>query len=108
MMEFVEKGEVDSDALHQFLELLFAPYKEKAPEAIVLGCTHYVFLKKAIRRHFPDVPLIDGNGGTVRQLKHLLEERDLLNDEEKGNVSLLSSGNPAAVQLMEQLLNEKE
>lgn len=109
MMEFVEKGEVDSDALHQFLELLFASYKEKEPEAIVLGCTHYVFLKKAIRRHFPNVPLIDGNGGTVRQLKHLLEERDLLNEEEAmGNVTLLSSGNPVAVQLMEELLNEKE
>ena len=109
MMEFVEKGEVDSDALHQFLELLFAPYKENVPEAIVLGCTHYVFLKKAIRRHFPDVPLIDGNGGTVRQLKHLLEERDLLNDEEeKGSVTLLSSGNPGAVQLMEELLHKKE
>lgn len=109
MMEFVEKGETDSPALHQFLDRLFAPYKAKMPEAIVLGCTHYVFLKKAIGAHFPGVPLIDGNEGTVRQLKHRLEEKNLLAETDKnGKVTLLSSGDTDAVQLMEQLLNETD
>lgn len=109
MMEFVEKGETDSTALHAFLTALFAPYQQKMPEAIVLGCTHYVFLKKAIAAHFPGVPLIDGNEGTVRQLRHMLEERGLLaGDEGSGGVTLLSSGDPSAVQLMEKLLESKE
>lgn len=109
MMEFVEKGETDTESLHRFLTDLFAPYKGKMPEAIVLGCTHYVFLKRAIQRHFPGVPLIDGNEGTVRQLKHMLEENDLLAEEgSTGGVTLLSSGDPAAVFLMEQLMNSRE
>lgn len=108
MMEFVEIGEVDSPALHAFLEALFAPYKAQAPEAIVLGCTHYVFLKKAIGAHFPGVPLIDGNEGTVRQLRNTLAERNLLAEEnQQGGVALLSSGDPAAVELMDKLLNSK-
>lgn len=109
MMEFVEKGETDSENLHRFLTALFAPYTKKKPETIVLGCTHYVFLKNAIAKHFPGVPLIDGNGGTVRQLKHMLMEKDLLAGEnEEGGVTLLSSGDPGAVQLMDKLLNSKE
>lgn len=109
MMEFVEQGETDSPALHAFLTDLFAPYQEKLPEAIVLGCTHYVFLKKAIARHFPGVALIDGNEGTVRQLKHTLEERNLLaGSDSPGGVTFLSSGDPSAVKLMEQLMNSNE
>lgn len=109
MMEFVEKGETDTESLHRFLTDLFAPYKGKMPEAIVLGCTHYVFLKRAIQRHFPGVPLIDGNEGTVRQLKHMLAENDLLAEEGSvGGVTLLSSGDPDAVKLMEKLMNSKE
>ena len=108
MMDFVEKGEVDSPALHAFLDELFAPYQDNQPEAIVLGCTHYVFLKKAIGAHFPGVPLIDGNEGTVRQLKHKLEERGILATENRGSVRFLSSGDAEAVKLMEKLLNSEE
>lgn len=109
MMEFVERGEVDTPALHAYLELLFSPYQMETPEAIVLGCTHYVFLKKAIARHFPNVPLIDGNEGTVRQLKHMLEERQLLAQEGKeGSVTLLSSGDEEAVGRMEWLLHSQD
>ena len=108
MMEFVEKGEVDSPALHAFLDELFAPYQDNQPEAIVLGCTHYVFLKKAIGAHFPGVPLIDGNEGTVRQLKHKLEERGILAVGNQGGVRFLSSGDAEAVKLMEKLLNSEE
>lgn len=107
MMEFVEKGETDTPALHEFLAMLFAPYREKMPEAVVLGCTHYVFLKNAIQQYFPGVPLIDGNGGTVRQLKHMLQENDLLSTQEKGSVALLSSGEEEAVAMMERLLYMK-
>lgn len=106
MMEFVEQGDVDSPALHTFLDGLFAPFSRQAPEAIVLGCTHYVFLKKAIAAHFPGVPLMDGNGGTVRQLRNILAERNQLAEgDATGGVTLLSSGDPKAVELMDRLLN---
>ena len=44
------------------------PLKNWGCDTLVLGCTHYVFLKQAIGAFFPGVPLIDGNEGTVRQL----------------------------------------
>ena len=78
-------------------------------EAIVLGCTHYVFLKKAIQPFFPDPPLIDGNLGTVRQLARRMAEKGLLApDGERGSVQLLSSGGPEAAAKMDMLLHMKE
>lgn len=105
LMEFAERRELDSLALHEYLSNLFAPYAQKKVEAVVLGCTHYVFLKKAIGTFFPNVPLIDGNAGTVRQLKRRLEERGLLApDTAPGGVELLSSGGEAAIKIMRELL----
>ena len=108
LMEFAERGELDSEALHEYLKNLFQPYEGKKVEAVVLGCTHYVFLKKAIQRFFPETPLIDGNEGTVRQLARRLGEKSLLApDTAQGGVELLSSGGEKAIQRMEKLLKSK-
>lgn len=105
LMEFAERGELDSPALHAYLSDLFQPYAEKKVEAVVLGCTHYVFLKRAIEAHFPSVPLIDGNEGTVRQLRKRLNEQGLLApSDQMGGAELLSSGGEEPVKLMEKLL----
>lgn len=105
LMEFAERGELDSPALHAYLSDLFRPYLGRKVEAVVLGCTHYVFLKRAIGRFFPAVPLIDGNEGTVRQLGRRLNEKNLLAPAaQRGEVTLLSSGGEEPVRLMEKLL----
>lgn len=105
LMEFAERGELDSPALHAYLSDLFRPYLGRKVEAVVLGCTHYVFLKRAIGRFFPAVPLIDGNEGTVRQLGRRLDEKNLLAPAaQRGEVTLLSSGGEEPVRLMEKLL----
>ncbi|MBR3018551.1 MAG: glutamate racemase [Clostridia bacterium] len=106
LMEFVERGELSGPALNTYLERLFAPYASKHVEAIVLGCTHYSFLKKSIASFYPGVPLLDGNEGTVRQLRRRLESKGLLAPEDaKGGVELLSSGGEEPVASMKALLN---
>ena len=105
LMEFVERGELDGPALNRYFETLFMPYRDKKVEAIVLGCTHYSFLKKSIAGFFPGVPLLDGNGGTVRQLRRRLEAQNLLAPAEAaGGVELLSSGGGEPVKTMQALL----
>ena len=108
LMEFVERQEMRGERLDEYFMRLFAPYAPEKVEAVVLGCTHYVFLKNAVSRFFPGVPLIDGNEGTVRQLKRRLEEEGLLAPEgSKGGVELFSSGGDAAIEVMQQLLKIK-
>jgi len=106
LMEFVERSELGGPALNAYFENLFAPYRDKKVEAVVLGCTHYSFLKKSITAFFPDVPLLDGNEGTVRQLRRRLEAKDLLAPEDAaGGVELLSSGGDEPVKRMRALLD---
>lgn len=105
LMEFVERDEMAGEALRDYLSQLFAPYREQHVEAIVLGCTHYVFLKEAIAPFFPGTPLLDGNEGTVRQLMRRLDALGLLADEQQeGSVELLSSGGEMPISAMKRLL----
>ena len=109
LMELVEKMELDSPALHAYLDALFAPYQGQKVEAVVLGCTHYSFLKRAIARHFPQTPLLDGNAGTARQLRRRLAEKGLLSERsERGKIHLCSSGGEAAARQMRMLLEEPD
>ncbi len=104
LMEFVERGKLDGPELNAYLEALFAPYRNQHVEAVVLGCTHYSFLRRAIAAFFPGVPLIDGNEGTVRQLRRRLTECGLLASEESvGGVEFFSSGSKEAVRQMQDL-----
>lgn len=80
--------------LNDYLAGLFEPYKDAGIEAIVLGCTHYVFIKDVIAELFPaQVQLFDGNKGTVNRLKSVLEEREIKkpSDSGRGSVVLNSS-----------------
>ena len=107
LMECVESGELTGPRVEGLLEELFAPYANENIKAVVLGCTHYPFLRKTISRFFPpDTALVDGNLGTVRQLRRRLEEEDLLSAGPGGNVTFLSSlDGEAPIRQMQNMLH---
>ena len=82
----VEKG--DRQAVEVYLSGLLAPYVGQV-SAVVLGCTHYVFCKEIISRTM-NVPVLDGNEGTVLHLKNILAAQDLLNTE-GGQITFMAS-----------------
>ncbi len=109
LMDFAERGEVDSPALDAYLQNLLAPYLAggQTPAAVVLGCTHYSFLRRAVVRALPASTLVlDGNEGTVRQLRRRLESENLLRDDDRhaGTIRFFSSAGDSALPLMERLL----
>lgn len=105
LMDFVERGELDSPALDAYLQALLAPYQNQPIDAAVLGCTHYAFLRAAIARHLPkDTIIINGNQGTARQLKRMLEQTDrLCAKQTDGQITFLSSGGEEALARMRAL-----
>lgn len=106
LVEFIERGELDSPALHEYLETLLSPYREKI-DALVLGCTHYPHIKDAISKHIPArVRIYDGGAGTARETMRRLREAGLLREGGKGGkVEILnSSGDEALIELSKQLL----
>lgn len=91
LMEFVERGELESDELEQYLKELFAPYDKV--DAVVLGCTHYPFVRKMIQKVLgEETVLFDGGEGTARETRRQLEERGWLNpSQKKGKVTFENS-----------------
>lgn len=68
------------------------------PGAVVLGCTHYVFLRDAVQRAVGrDIPVLDGNLGTARQLQRVLRERGLESAAGGGGARLDTSGDETTV-----------
>ena len=107
LMEFVERGDRHSEALRDYLINLFAPYRQTPIAAVVLGCTHYSFIRPFISTLLPvGTSILDGNAGTIRQLRRRLEECELLNPGHAGRVTLGTSGGSEAMCLMRQMFEE--
>ncbi|HHW89378.1 MAG TPA: glutamate racemase [Clostridiales bacterium] len=80
--------------LEEYINKILSPYKDYDIKAVVLGCTHYIFVKNIIAKVFPQAVLYDGNAGVARYLKNMLINKGLLNDQtQKGNIEFFSSDN---------------
>jgi glutamate racemase len=107
LMEFAESGIFEGEALEKHILSLIGGYLNAPIDAIVLGCTHYVFLKKTIQKLLPsDTHVIDGNLGTVRQLERkLIEINKLTPHTQKGSMEIcISDENPKTRALIADLL----
>lgn len=103
LMEMVENE--DWERAGQFLEGVFSGFDMNQVDAIVLGCTHYVFLKELIRSMVPDrIAITEGSEGTARQLKRVLQRGNLMNEQGPGRVILQTSGTEKDICLMKKLL----
>lgn len=106
LVELVEQGKADSPAAEAMLEDLLGSYRGKL-NALVLGCTHYPFLEKGIRKVLgPDIVLLDGGDGTARETRRRLAEADLLSDGPGEILFENSSLDPAMTDLCRQLLEQ--
>ena len=106
LVEIVESGKHNGSEAAAALKAIFEPYLEEQIDGIVLGCTHYPFLKRQIKQFFPDVLIFDGLEGTVRQLKRRLQETNRLNsDSATGNIQFYTSGSDDTIRLMKALFH---
>ena len=82
--------------------------EEHAPksEGIVLGCTHFIFLKNYILEYYQNqIEIFDGNMGTAIQLKNTLNSSHLSNDsKEIGTIEIRNTKSEEYVQKSKELL----
>ena len=107
VVELVEAGKCDTDEAVALMEQILGPHVGRL-KALVLGCTHYPFMKKAMARVVGnDVELLDGGEGTARETKRRLLEAGLLREGEGDLIVENSSADPAKISLTYQLLDAK-
>lgn len=100
----IEQSNLDADDLKELLQNYLSKYKGKV-DNVVLGCTHYPFVRKQIKEILGDIPLIDGGKGTALHVKHLLEEHNLLNTQNENGIIIYQSSNiaPEEIELYKEL-----
>ena len=62
-------------------------------DSVVLGCTHFIFYKDYLNEFLPETAhLVDGNMGTCKHVKEILEQKHELNEENHvGNIEIYKS-----------------
>jgi glutamate racemase len=78
-VEIVERGEECSAEAETAVRGVIEPLIEKGADKIVLGCTHYPFLRPTMERVIGDrdVEVIDSGRAVCRRVAQLLDEYDL-------------------------------
>lgn len=95
----VENGMTDPDdeIVRLIVRRYLAPFKEAGVDTVILGCTHYPLLKRAIGLQVgEDVTLIDSGKETALYTAKVLREKGLLNScEKQGEARFYVSDTPA-------------
>jgi len=95
LVEHIEAADLDGPELKQMVEGYVRPMLDAGADTIVLGSTHYVFLKPLLAELAgPNVSLIETGAAVARQLARVLEERDLLSASPAGRERFWTSGDP--------------
>jgi len=98
LVEAVERGDLDSPATLALLRSHLEPLLAGGADVIVLGCTHYVFLRPHIEAIAgPEVRVIDTGAAVVRQLQRKLDAAELLSEAGSGITQCWSSGEVSRV-----------
>lgn len=81
----------DQEKIKEILKDTFREYKDKEIDSIVLGCTHYPFIKEDILKEMPGVILLDGSRGVAMEVKRQLENNGLLSDKLSRKIVIYNS-----------------
>lgn len=81
----------DQEKIKEILKDTFREYKDKKIDSIVLGCTHYPFIKEDILKEMPGVILLDGSRGVAMEVKRQLENNGLLSDKLSRKIVIYNS-----------------
>lgn len=96
VVEHIEAADLGSPELRRMVAGYVRPMLDAGADAIVLGSTHYVFLKPLLGEIAgPNVTLIETGAAVARRLGDVLAERGLRAEGPAGEERFWTSGDPA-------------
>lgn len=106
LVEAVETGALAAPETETLLRSCLTPLMEKGIDQLVLGCTHYPFLRAGIEAILgPDVAIIDPAPAVARQLGRVLARQGIARtDGHEGQHTFYTSGAPAELARMARAL----
>ena len=96
LVQLIESGQIDSPEMIVLLKSYLNPMVEQGIDTLVLGCTHYPYLKPIIETLIPDtVRIIDSGKAVAKQTQRILTEAGLLSDATTlGTSTFYTNGDP--------------
>ncbi len=93
IVELIEAGKKDSAEMHNLLLKITEPFMISGIDYLVLGCSHYPYIKDQLQELLPArVRIIDSGIAVARQTLNILKINDSLNDSENtGSHQLFSN-----------------
>lgn len=107
-VRLVEQGVVSGPAAQAAVREPVAELRQAGADVLVLGCTHFPFLREAIQAAAGSgVPLLETGAPVARRLRHQLQERGLLCEQGPGGLVLETTGSASALgELASRLLGQ--
>ncbi len=108
LVTLVEKGVISGNEIESYIMEIFSDYDAEKMESIVLGCTHFLYLKRVLMNIFGEgIKIYDGNIGTVNRVKQILMEKSLVTDNQtKGSIRIENSLSDDMVKQSFELFNK--
>jgi len=105
LVEQIERGALETAETRALVARFVAPLLARGADTIVLGCTHYPFVRALIAEAAgPEVTLLDAGVAVARQVQARLGEAGLLSvATAPGRDRLLTTGSPEAAAAAERL-----
>lgn len=106
LVTLVESGITRGDEAREAIKTCVQGIDLSRVSAVVLGCTHFVFLRDAVREVIGEqASIFDGNLGTVKHLEQILEAKSL-HDKTKHEavIEIINSGGMSYVLQSQKLL----
>jgi glutamate racemase len=109
IVELIESGKMHSHEMDVLLRKYLYPMLEKKIDYLVLGCTHYPFLRTQLSEIIGyNVNIIDSGNAVARQTKNILELENLINkSSSKSNQYFYINKNPEVFQSILNPINKK-
>ena len=110
LVPLIEAGLIETPEMLALLRSHLKPIQDQGADTLVLGCTHYPFLKKMIRAVVGDsMTLIDTSDAVVRQLLRQIHQQGLIvSSKHSPKLSLLSTANADTLEAMAERLLHRD
>lgn len=94
LVELAEKMIFEHEKVIPVIKEKLANYDIDSYKTFVLGCTHFPIYTKVFKELLPaHIDIIDGSVGTIKYLRHLLEEQHIFSTKKKaGRITYFDSG----------------
>ena len=100
LVQLAENGTFSGQKVEDYLQSLVSGIDINDIGVVVLGCTHFIYFKEAISSVYR-VPTIDGNKGTVKQLRKKLD----LEEVGRGEAGFINSGKKSTASFFQKWLD---